>query len=149
MASNIERFNQYAGYFLATLYEAFPQPCTLDTVKAVTGVGLPDPVSSDDLQKATTEPEIRFCCDALKWLHATGYFTGVERMHFVQVASAVLTPKGFEALNAIPDSLQNKAALGERLKDLVADSSKQATNAAIGEVVGKVIGVATRHLFSA
>jgi hypothetical protein len=148
MATNIERFNQYAGYFLAKLYESFPQPCTLDCVEAVSGKGLPEPVTTELLQEATTDPEIRFCCDALKWLRTTGYFTGDERLHSVQVARAVLTPKGFEALNAVPDALQGKAPLGEQLASLAAEGSKEATKAAISEVVGQVIGVAARHLFS-
>lgn len=148
MASNIERFNQYAGHFLAKLYEAFPQPCVLDCVEAVRGEGLPEPVNAKLLQQATTDPEVRFCCDALKWLRTTGYFTGDERLHSVQVARAVLTPKGFEALNAVPVALQGDTPLGERLAHLAAEGSKEATKAAIGEVVGQVIGVAARHLFS-
>jgi hypothetical protein len=145
MASNIERFNRYAGHFLAKLYEAFPQACTLDSVEAVKGTGLGESVSQNDLQHATTDPEVRFCCDALSWLHTTGYFTGDARLHYVQVARAVLTPKGFEALNATP--LQSKEPLGKRLAHLVGEGSKEAGRAAIGEVVGQVIGVAARSFF--
>jgi hypothetical protein len=148
MASNIERFNQYAGHFLAKLYESFPQPCTLDCVEAVKGTELAEPINDKLLQEATTDPEVRFCSDALKWLLSTGYFTGDQRLHCVQVARAVLTPKGFEALNAVPDALRASAPLGERLSHLAAEGSKEATKAAIGEVVGQVIGVAARQLFS-
>lgn len=145
-ASNIERFNQYAAHFLAKLYNAFPQPCTLDCVEAITGKPLPDPVSQDQLQAATVDPEVRFCCDALRWLHTTGYFTGDERLHTVQIARAVLTPKGFEALNAIPGSLQ--PPLGQQLTNLASESAKEGARVAIGEVIGQIIGVATRHWFS-
>lgn len=148
MAKNIELFNQYAAHFLAQLYNSFPEPCLLDTVEAVKGQKLPEPISNKSLQTATTDPEIRFCCYALKWLYTTGYFTGNERLHCVQIDSAVLTPKGFEALNAIPDALQAKGPLGDRLSALAAEGSKEATSAVLSEVVGQVIGVASRHLFS-
>jgi hypothetical protein len=72
---------------------------------------------------------------------------GDARLHCVQLARAVLIPKGFEALNAIPDALQGKTPLGEKLSHLAAEGTKKAYKAAISEVVGQVIGVAARHLF--
>ncbi|MBI1398672.1 hypothetical protein [Hyphomonas sp.] len=72
---------------------------------------------------------------------------GDARLHFVQLARAVLTPKGFEALNAFPDAIQGKTPLGEKLSHLAAEGTKEASKAAISEVVGQVIGVAARHLF--
>ncbi|MEO0369805.1 MAG: hypothetical protein AAF197_13650 [Pseudomonadota bacterium] len=143
MPDNIDRFNKYAAHFFAKLYERFPEPCVLDTVEAVTGSALSEPVHQKTLQDATTNPEVQFCCDALKWLHDTGYFKGDATLHYVQVSGAVLTPKGFEALNAVPETLQ-QTSLGTRLSQVAGEGAKEVSKAAIGELVGQVIGVATK-----
>lgn len=147
MESNIDRFNKYAAFFLAKLYSSFPEPCDLDTKEAVTGTPFSASSTTQDLQEATTNPEIRFCASALRWLYDTDYFRGQPNLHNVRVSQAVLTPKGFEALNAVPNSLDQKGSLGNQLLKLGAEGSKTAAQATVSETVGQIIGIAARTLF--
>ena len=152
--SNIDRFNQYAGFFLARLYESFPVPVDLDCHEAVYHrplLGTPGEgsISDKELQRASCDAEVAFAAHTLKWLSETGYFKAEYfRLHDVQAIRVVLTPKGFEALNAAPASLTRSGPLGQQLSDLSKSAANEAGKAAIGEIVGQIIGVALKGLFT-
>lgn len=147
--NNIDRFNKYAGFFLNKLYSSFPLPILLDSHEVVYGTLLEGSapngaISLHDLQQASCDNEISFCSHALSWLHSTGYFSGAPRMHNIQFKDAVLTPRGFEALNAIPKSLESKGSLGTQLRAAIASGSKEAGRAVVSQIVGQIVGAATR-----
>ncbi|MEQ1707454.1 MAG: hypothetical protein ABL864_03895 [Terricaulis sp.] len=147
--SNIDKFNRYAGFFLDKLYSNFPIPTLLDSHEAAYGTPLdgsgPDgSISLGDLQQASCDGEISFCSHALSWLHSTGYFSGAARMHNIQFKEAVLTPRGFEALNATPAALESRGTLGKQLGTALSAGSKEAGHAVISQIVGQIVGTAAR-----
>ena len=104
-SDNIDRFNAYAARAFAKLYRSFPEATRLDAREIVYDDPFPEGVHINELQEATTDPEIRFCAACLGWLHSTGYLTGTQNTHCVMISQAVLTPKAFEAMAAMPTSL--------------------------------------------
>ncbi len=149
---NIDKFNAYTGKILATLYKAFPQPIILDAVEVLTGKPLEGSapggaVSINDLQKTTLDPDVRFCAHTLRWLYDTGYLSGQMSEYDVRVSGAVLTPKSFEALSAMPDALGKKQTTGQQLAEFAKETAADAVRGGVGQVVGQVIAAAMRGFF--
>ena len=69
---------------------------------------------------------------------------------WADIKNYVLTPKGFEALAAVPTSLNRKEtrSLGKQLTSVAATAGNRASSAAISDIVGQVIGAAARSLMT-
>ena len=147
--NNIDKFSAYTAKIFAKLYAAFPQPIAFDAAEiannqSIKGSGPDGAVSMKDLQAATRDPDIVFCADTFRWLYETGYFSGQMSEYGVRVTNAVLTPKSFEALAAIPDVLKSRQPLGQQLTDLAKATASDAVTGGVSQIVGQVIGAAFR-----
>ncbi len=147
--NNIERFSTYTAKVFATLYEGFPEPRFLDCRQIVhgeqiKGTGPEGSLHINDLQRVTLDKEIVFCAHTLRWLYQTNYFTGEMSQYDVRATNAVLTPKSFEALAAMPRILDGKGTLGQQISTFAQDTTKNVVQGGITELVGQIIGSAFR-----
>lgn len=134
-SSNIEKFNKYAALILAALYESFPVPreiaCSLAGIDEEFG------------PEGQAGPETAFFMATLRWLADSGYLRHGQK-NCVVFWDVVLTPKGLEALCAMPESLSGRAPLGERLKVAVSAGSKTA----MAEAIKAVLAAGASRLFT-
>ena len=121
--TNIERFNKVAAALFKVLYEKFPTPIVRFDVESLREpAGLPPP-----------EPNAHFSDlgSTVKWLADEGFIrygsANFDR-HFTMV---VLSQKGLEAMNRVPDTLEPKVTVGERLKELGREASVQTVGALV------------------
>jgi len=122
--TNIELFNGVAGRLFALLYEKFPFYTDVDF--AALGTEL---VDKDDYDGAW---DIRELAEAtVRWLAAAGYIWLKEADAFQTPDTAVLSPKGFEVLKAMPESIDTGKTLGEKIAEL----SKSGVSAGLSKVV--------------
>lgn len=102
-SDNIVRFNENAGLIFTKLYENFPEPMVvlsaLDFLEA-------DKCEPDEY--GTQPLEAQAFTHALRWLYNQGLIHG-ELMQY-GVAQAVLTMRGFEVLQRIPDGFKKPFA---------------------------------------
>ena len=115
---NIEFFNRTTAALFKVLLAKFPSPILrFDTENFRTESGLPANPSAEDSDDIG---------DVIKWLQAEGYIRVRDEAGFGQMfTGVVLTAKGLEALNRIPDSLTPKMTVGERLKELSREASRE------------------------
>ena len=151
--ANVEVFNLVAAAVLARLYESFPIPRMLSGhLIAVELLGEEKFFHPEGLRDVAgfgskTDEGSRYeqiANRGIEWLEATGF------MVRAQGASAhvhhVLTPKGFEALAAIPSSVAGKErkSLGQQLTKAARTAGDRTSSAIISDIVGQVIGAAAR-----
>ncbi|MCY1432372.1 hypothetical protein D9M71_483650 [compost metagenome] len=141
--SNIEQFNEITGQVFALLYEEFPLPIALTPHS----VGLD--TDRAPKQNATTGemiyPEIstdgEMFMRTIEWLASAGYLTcsSDRRWH---IGNAVLTAKGLEVLNAIPEKLTKREPIGRQL----AEASKSGGKELLRSITTEALGVGVRLL---
>lgn len=119
--TNIDAFNQAAALVLHALYEAFPQERALG----------PGSLSSD------TDAAVREQMSAtIEFLLAEGYVRGAKTADGAMAPYRLtLTAKGLTVLNAVPDAVQAKAPLGQRLGSALRTGGREAVNAIISQIV--------------
>lgn len=110
---NIQRFNQFAGAVLAVLYENFPVGVVLVPRNFIEG-GVDAETVPDEHVGERLSDDAEFFMATTRWLIDAGYIQcrDVGERH---ILNATLTPKALEALNAVPDSLNGKPSIGERM----------------------------------
>ena len=129
--SNIDLFNDLTGKMLGDLYLHFP---------------LPKPLLAEEYVEAATKwvekyqvdmpsDEAEFFIATAQWLVNAGYLTGKIRP-YTHVEDAVLTAKGLEILNAIPESLIGGPSIGERLADAAKEGGKETMRGLVSEALG-------------
>ena len=157
--TNVDIFNIVAGIIFARLYNAFPIPTEIDPRSIALKVLGSDRYSKrhflagslreDDLTDETPEGS-RYSTIARhsgSWLMQCGFIICVPNSSRPELY--VLSPKGFEALAAVPASLtatSETKALGKQLTSAAATVGDRASTAVISNIVGQVIGVAARSL---
>lgn len=125
---NIKAFNLVTGKLFAELYQSFPAPTEVDFFSLAL-----DTIPKEDFDSAWEKPG--FAEATVRWLDQAGYiwFKKAPTMH--GKPTAVLSPKGLEALKAVPESIDSKLSLGERIinftKAKASDSLSQAVGLAI------------------
>ena len=133
--SNIEKFNEIVAKTFVILYENFPVPCPLgfrDDFQVPNYQAFHDsPESHPDVQN-----EVTFLEWSIIWLKDTGYISYKGNAPFVGFSGVVLTAKGFEVLNAVPESLTKKPA-GLFLKEAVKDGVSKSITAGVQFVIAK------------
>ena len=139
---NIDRFNEIAGCVLAHLYQSFPIPAKLKP----SSIGLkdlgPDDYATISLATVITAPddsEAMFFRHTVKWLISNGFLTAMPYIQSDSFGDAVLTPKGLEVLNSIPESLSAKQPIGERLTEATKTGAKEILRSVASEAIS--IGV--------
>jgi len=125
-AINMERFDHYVVKILAKLYQEFPVDCVLEM---------------SALAESPLEETV--CWDTYRWLRDEGYIRQFDAF-LGGTAIVVLSYKGLECLNAVPDSLQEDTSFGDQL---VAAVNEGAYDAACG-LVPKILEFGFRLMTS-
>lgn len=138
--SNIELFNGVIGKLFALLYAKFPYYAEIDFRTLAI-----DLVDKDDIDSAFEIGD--FTEAAVRWLAEAGYIwlkqpqtLGAGEKH-----TATLSPKGFEVLKQIPESIDSKKTLGEKITDF----SKGKLNYALTQAVGTAISQGFKMMMGA
>lgn len=133
---NIERFNEVTGLLLAHLYEHFPVPQDIEAGEFVDNATVPAKpipgVISPYFEDLTTDGT--FFVSAVEWLATAGFLTFDKRFNS-EITGVVLSEKGLQTLNAVPESLTASAPLGERLVDAAKSGGKEVLKATLREVL--------------
>lgn len=119
---NIQRFNEYTGAILASLYDHFPIRKSLLPKNFIEG-GAAAVMVPDDIVDERLSDEAVFFMETVRWLVEAGYVQ-CEKVSLDHASEATLTAKALEALNAVPESLSGKQSLGERLIGAARDGGK-------------------------
>lgn len=122
--TNIELFNGVAGELFALLYQKFPLYVDVD----FNALGN-ELVDKDDFETAYNMSE--FAEATVRWLAATGYIYLKDPQEFGGSFNAVLSPKGFEVLKAMPEAIDKGKTLGEKIVEL----AKSGASAGLSKVV--------------
>jgi hypothetical protein len=127
---SMEKFNKLVGLIFGRLYENFPTPLQLKPASFLESV-----ISKDDGDGAFNFPD--YFSSTIKWLETAGYiWTYQDRSSSSGVAfDVVLSERGLEALRRVPDSLEGKESIGERL----ANFSKSKASEAISTLISLAI----------
>lgn len=133
---NIERFNEVTGLVLAHLYAHFPVPQDIEAGEFVENATVPAPRYPGVISPFTEEltEDGTFFVSAMEWLAHAGYLS-FERRFNSSISGVVLTEKGLQTLNAVPDSLVTIVPLGERLVDAAKSGGKEVLKATLREVL--------------
>lgn len=108
---NIEQFNLAVSEILGTCYEQFPNRVNFsqnDIAKKVS-----DYYHEDEIEDSYLEL-VKLSKSTVKWLEEAGYLW-IKHEFNSEYHDVTLTPKAFELLNMMPDSLKPKASIGELL----------------------------------
>jgi len=114
--SNIERFNEVAGRVFAALYENFPASTPLK-IAELAGM---DEAEVDNMFPRVPQ-EFRRAEAAITWLRDAGYIWIDDNQQLIVMAR--LTPKGLEALNSVPASIEPSTSIGDVLLSAVRSGS--------------------------
>jgi len=130
--SNMDAFNRGAALAFAKLYESFPYQIKLEVAEL-------DP-------EADKETLITYG-HGIEWLIEEGFMKGEcvyqEPTTFIE---AILTSKGFAALNAVPDAIREKQPLGRRIAAALKNGSKDTVRELIHLAVREFVSYGMRRL---
>ena len=104
--TNIQLFNQYTAQILSELYSRFPERISLDPCK------ISGHEEIDDFGQIEKQAEV--CLATITWLSDFGLIR-VDECDQQYCRGCVLTPKGLELLNAVPEGVKDSRPLGEKL----------------------------------
>lgn len=90
---------------------------------------------NETAQMEVPSDDAEFFIATCEWLIQAGYLIGDVRP-YTHVHDVVLTAKGLEVLNAIPDSLKAGASIGERLADAAKEGGKETMRGLVTEALG-------------
>lgn len=121
--NNILVFNQFVAQIFSELYSEFPIPMTID----LNSIEADHPSSKKLFFKSTAT-----------WLQDAGYisFSNIDASQ-TRIFNCVLTAKGLESLNAMPNGLTGTHTLGDTLGECVKQGAREHTV----ETVKKILGV--------
>ena len=129
--SNIDVFNDLTGKILGDLYLHFPKPKYL-----MADAFVESPMKwHEKAQMEVPSDEAEFFLATAQWLANAGYLTG-KVCPYTHVENAVLTAKGLEVLNAIPESLSGGPSIGERLAVAAKEGGKETMRGLVSEALG-------------
>lgn len=161
---NIELFNKYTAICLGLLYKQFPIPLELKAeiiaLKVIDNdnawevdctAAVSDIEESSEYTPKNKTPEfkkhISFVGATINWLTECTYIQISKRNMADTKKFYVLSPKGFEVLSTIPESLQTES-YGERLIDATDNLVGEANKTIISETIGHIIGAAFKSSFN-
>lgn len=134
---NLALFNQFAGQALADLYAAFPVRRPL-LAQAMTGHHDLDEFGAIIAPDGRPSKEAEVALSTLQWLAAAGLIDCERQNPPFGLVGCVLTAKGLELLNALPESVLAKNPMGRRLVDAVRVGAAATVESVMAEVVRKV-----------
>lgn len=153
MPPNIDLFNRLVVLLFDDLYRRFPQPATLSAREYAGRLDIP--VEKDGKPIPLKIPDIdshfsSFMDATLTALQADGLIRQGGRGagsdgYTWNYHGIVLTLKALGIMNAVPESLEGEQrTVGEAVADIAKDVGGDAKKAAIGKLVGEVIGGAMK-----
>lgn len=122
---NIKAFNLVTGKLFADLYQSFPAPTEVDFIALVV-----DMIPNEDFESAWENPS--FAEATVRWLDQAGYIWLKKAPTMHGKPTAVLSPKGLEALKAVPESIDSKESLGERIITFTKAKASESLSQAVG-----------------
>ena len=140
---NIENFNNVAAQTFAILYENFPVPCNLRLVEdyAIWWEGnLYESGNKDEPE------EVHFIESTLDWLQDSGYLKYDGYSYPIGFMDAVLTLKGLEILNAVPDVLTSSHTAGELVTEALAEGASESISDIMKFILSKGLEFAGKNL---
>ena len=137
--SNIEQFNEITGIVFAYLYESFPVARDL-TIDDFTHENVSDYYVRSSLHSGLSlGGHARMVQQTIQWLVIEGYLR-TKLQSSGGFRGCVLTSKGLETLNLIPDSLDS--SIGEKLVTAVKEESKTAVRSLIQKALAYGVTIA-------
>ncbi|MEZ8122815.1 hypothetical protein ACED30_25430 [Vibrio splendidus] len=124
---NIELFNLATSEIVARCYQSFPSKISFEFHE------LAEEVSEyyDRDEVIDKLPDITHICrETTCWLEEAGYLWIARRTHQNSM-NVTLSPKAFEALNMMPDSLSSSESIGNILMNEAKDMGKASVLAAV------------------
>jgi hypothetical protein len=152
--TNVDIFNLVVAVIFTELYNSFPIPTPItsqwlaEKVLTEERYWRPDDLRGEGAREETVEGHgydlIAF--HGISWLTQCGFMIQSPD----NKKKYVLSPKGFEALAAVPTSLSAKEtrSLGKQLASAAATVGDRASTAVISNIIGQVIGAAARTLIT-
>ena len=125
MSKNMELFNRGAALILAKLYDEFPNSIHLNI---------------RELDDSMTEEEGKVYGSTLFFLRDEEFIRCGKSLNSGQMTSnVVLSSKGLEVLNSIPESISGNISLGEKVKDVAISGTKETLATVIQAVIGAAV----------
>lgn len=137
----IDLFNRITGWVFGELYSHHPMPENFSIEHM-----------PDELRTALSAPDLEaqgeeLLYNTLTWLKQNGFIEVKDNDLDLNGAVAVrLTLQGFQALSAIPSSLQPSETVGSKLAEFSKSSGKTAWSAVIATLVGTALGAAGKAI---
>lgn len=141
---NIKLFNATVALVFERCFNAFPNRINLDSVPLAVEIAelYPDEILTETKNDLDHEAMVVF--DSIRWLIDAGYLWSRATTTNLSLLDVVLSPKGFEVLNSVPDALNSKESIGKLLskgiKKLSSETINQIISAAITIGLSKSIG---------
>jgi hypothetical protein len=128
--SNMDEFNRISALVLAKLYDAFPQ-----------GIK----ISVEEVNETNGEPDK----NTIMNFHYTVSFLASENFLKYEGASdeglffgeVILTLKGLKVLRSVPDVLEEKQSLGQKVTSLVKGGTKEISKEALKAIINQIFSV--------
>lgn len=150
MPKNIDDFNAMAGLILAHLYGTFPHRINMDETTFVPAEGI-----AEGWWERYHSAKTLYVGTAT-WLKDAGYIwiseqngmAGLESMHGI-FRGCVLSPKGLEALKAMPPNLSGESfgdSLRQAAKTGALDSLKGIASELVTQSYKAMLGIAAAHI---
>jgi hypothetical protein len=145
MTSKRDLFNRYAAHALSVLDKEHPDPLNLVPSKIVSALG-----------HEPTKENVFTCQRTLSWLEDNGYikcearsWSGNPNLAETAFPGSRLTTQGFAALDIKIDFRGKLERAGDLLADQVSNVAGKARDAAISEVISRIIGASAKALLGA
>nr|VFK21743.1 MAG: hypothetical protein BECKLFY1418C_GA0070996_11024 [Candidatus Kentron sp. LFY] len=137
--ANIDLFDEYTAKILGMLYESFPIRLHLFAT-VISGDEKNDQHGNIVDKDEKPSHAFKVCMATIEWLRDAGYMNCGKRCSF-GYKDCVLTVKGLEVLKSVPDSVQTRKTIGDKLvsllhKDIPMEAAKEAAKAAISAGIG-------------
>ncbi|MCR9865153.1 hypothetical protein [Vibrio parahaemolyticus] len=125
--NNIELFNLATSEIVARCYESFPGRVSFTYQELSDEVSqYYDPNEVND----KAQEIIAICRETTVWLEQAGYLW-INRRTYQDSVNVTLSPKAFEALNMMPDSLSGKESIGTVLMKEAKETGKASVLSAV------------------
>ncbi len=131
--TNMEYFNEHTAKIFAKLYQEFPVKCELRAADFVT-------------EGKDEDKSFAVWISTIEWLTDQDYMTYNDSAQGAFYIGSVLTDKGLEVLNQVPDSLNPQERYGDKLLETIEDSSLDAAKSLIGDLFSKGLSMAMTGL---
>jgi hypothetical protein len=119
--SNMDDFEKGVALVLAELYKTFPQKTAIYTNK---------------LESGASDETIKNYSGTIGFLAREGFIRcGSMAGSGKAYANVVLTTKGLQILNAVPDTIKDKKTIGEKINDTLKSGSKDMLKNIVNQII--------------